>query len=677
MKLKNFSNTFFNILLASSLLFTTNNHNNNNIANASENISNSIISSSEIDNFNTPKIQNANNSRSDENIGFTVFSVLVGEIALRNGNISLSSDVWKNLALHSKNPLVLERATEIALGNDQSQRALNLVNKWLNIEPKNTKAIFIQISILFLSQKFDELLTILRQHLSVFANQTDEQKNIINFVTKLLKNNNFADIKTEQKINNLVIELSKDYENFAETQTLLATSFLILDDKEKAIEHFKKSVSLDGNNEQVIRLLTFYIRKDFPRETEKILSEFLQKNPNAIMVRSELFEILLSQKKLDQAYQQIQILSQQNKVPPNFIFALAIKAASGYNENAVAVKLLTQLLQEESVKNNTLLSNLYNLHLANSQIANNAENQAIDTLYKVKFVEDNAKEKFVNLYRNSSANFNNSSINIKEEQFINELLSNNSYLNARMLLAELLYKQNKISQAKATLQQTLINTNNYDKEKIVLTIAEAQIIAHDKTTLNNEQQAYLLLKNSLKNKANKNFINDTDFLYSLALFAGKNNNNTEMERLLKRLIKINPEHSAGLNALGYYYVDANIKNKFKLAEQYILKALEISNNKDAYIIDSLGWLYYRRGDFNKAYENLNFAYSNTKEVEIGIHLLQLLQTLKNKPSYKEYAEKYAQEFDKIYNELNQNSADDKIFIKYKNSLKNNKKLQKK
>lgn len=673
MKFKNFSNTLFNIfniLIVSSLLLNTSINN----IKATENIHNGIMNNSEIENFNNSHSQfaknintiNKLNNNKNVNIGFVVFSVLLGEIALQKGNLGLSSDTWQNLAMQNTDLLILERATEIALANNQPQRALNLVNQWLKIDPTNEKASLTQISILFLSQKFDDLLPILQQRLILFANQPKQQRKIINFVNKLIKNNtaNFSYVSL-RKINKLVIELSKDYENFAETQSLLATSFFILSDKENAIKHLKKAISFDENNEQAVRLLSFLIYKDFPRESEKILSNFLQKNPNAIFVRNELCDVLLSQKKLDEAYQQIQILLKQNNVATNFIFALAVTASSTYNENDFAIKVLTQLLQEQSVKNNTLLSNLYNITLANFYVTNNAENQAVDTLYKVKFIDDNAKNKFINLYKNSLAKFNNDSINnIKEEQFLNEVLSNNYYLNARISLAELLNKQNKTNEARAILQQTLINADNYDKEKVILIVTESRIIAE-----NSEQQAYLFLKNSLKNKDNKNLINDADFLYTLALFAGQNNNNAEMERLLKRLIKANPEHSAGLNALGYYYVDANIKSKFKLAEQYILKALEINNKKDPYIVDSLGWLHYRKGDFNKAYESLNFAYNNAKEAEIGVHLLQVLQVLKNKANDETDQQKYAEEFDKVYNELNANFANDKIFIKYKNNSK--------
>ena len=59
------------------------------------------------------------------------------------------------------------------------------------------------------------------------------------------------------------------------------------------------------------------------------------------------------------------------------------------------------------------------------------------------------------------------------------------------ILLLILNKQNKTNEARAILQQTLINADNYDKEKVILIVTESRIIAE-----NSEQQAYLFLKNS-------------------------------------------------------------------------------------------------------------------------------------------------------------------------------------
>jgi Flp pilus assembly protein TadD len=83
-----------------------------------------------------------------------------------------------------------------------------------------------------------------------------------------------------------------------------------------------------------------------------------------------------------------------------------------------------------------------------------------------------------------------------------------------------------------------------------------------------------------------------------------------------------------LNYLGYLYVEEN--RNLETAETMIRKALELDSDNGAYI-DSLGWLYFKRGKIKEAlkelekasalladpviYEHLGDAYFKTKELE--------------------------------------------------------------
>jgi tetratricopeptide (TPR) repeat protein len=59
-----------------------------------------------------------------------------------------------------------------------------------------------------------------------------------------------------------------------------------------------------------------------------------------------------------------------------------------------------------------------------------------------------------------------------------------------------------------------------------------------------------------------------------------------------------------LNYLGYTYAEQGIK--LNEAEALIRRALAISPH-DGFYIDSLGWVYYRRGEYDKAIEYLERA----------------------------------------------------------------------
>jgi Flp pilus assembly protein TadD len=97
-----------------------------------------------------------------------------------------------------------------------------------------------------------------------------------------------------------------------------------------------------------------------------------------------------------------------------------------------------------------------------------------------------------------------------------------------------------------------------------------------------------------------------------------------LEKHLRRLIEIKPDHAHGLNALGYSYADRNIN----LAEAYDLinRALALSPG-DPFITDSLGWVLFRQGKREEALKVLESAYGTRADPEIAAHLGEVLWTL--------------------------------------------------
>jgi tetratricopeptide (TPR) repeat protein len=70
---------------------------------------------------------------------------------------------------------------------------------------------------------------------------------------------------------------------------------------------------------------------------------------------------------------------------------------------------------------------------------------------------------------------------------------------------------------------------------------------------------------------------------------------------LKKAIKNNPKSARAYNYLGYLYADNNMRIDESL--NLILKALEIDPGNGAYT-DSLGWAYFRKGEYKRALEKL-------------------------------------------------------------------------
>jgi tetratricopeptide (TPR) repeat protein len=79
---------------------------------------------------------------------------------------------------------------------------------------------------------------------------------------------------------------------------------------------------------------------------------------------------------------------------------------------------------------------------------------------------------------------------------------------------------------------------------------------------------------------------------------------SEAEGLLKKAIEIDPGQPQVLNYLGYSWIDRGQNLKEALA--LIGKAVA-ARPDDGFIVDSLGWAYYRLGDFGKATKYLEHA----------------------------------------------------------------------
>jgi tetratricopeptide (TPR) repeat protein len=120
--------------------------------------------------------------------------------------------------------------------------------------------------------------------------------------------------------------------------------------------------------------------------------------------------------------------------------------------------------------------------------------------------------------------------------------------------------------------------------------------------------AQLLMRKSLYSEA-ENILregvekspDDTAIMYQLAITYDRSDRFDLAVDVLKRIIEIDPGHYDAMNYLGYSWAERSVN----LEESLVLvkKALEVRPDA-AYIIDSLGWVYYRMGRYEEALELL-------------------------------------------------------------------------
>ncbi len=121
--------------------------------------------------------------------------------------------------------------------------------------------------------------------------------------------------------------------------------------------------------------------------------------------------------------------------------------------------------------------------------------------------------------------------------------------------------------------------------------------------------------------------NHTDLLYTRGLVLEAMGRKTEARRTMRLLLDVDKDHADALNFIGYSLVEEGIE--LQRAEQMIRAAMRLKP-EEGYILDSLGWLYYRRGEFDEAVRWLSLATMiEPQEPEILLHLALALKQTKN------------------------------------------------
>ena len=127
---------------------------------------------------------------------------------------------------------------------------------------------------------------------------------------------------------------------------------------------------------------------------------------------------------------------------------------------------------------------------------------------------------------------------------------------------------------------------------------------------------------------------DLNQKYYLANIFDKMKKYQEAIELMLGVLKDNPNNAHALNFAGYLILENELD--FPKAYSLIKKAIEIEPN-DAYIRDSLGWYFFKIGDFEKALVELKKAWNKEKsDIVITKHLAIVYQKLNNDIEAQKY-----------------------------------------
>ena len=199
---------------------------------------------------------------------------------------------------------------------------------------------------------------------------------------------------------------------------------------------------------------------------------------------------------------------------------------------------------------------------------------------------------------------------------------------ARYMLALLAYREANYPESFQYVDQIPVSSSNFEeatylKVKVLQkqkktddAIVLLETYLHDEAT--SSPLFYALLSSLYINQQHKEqalstlrkgvstYPKNHQLYFELGLLLEKSNRTQDAIVEMRKVLALQPDHADALNFIGYTLADKNMHLEEALG--YILHAIELKP-ENAFIIDSLGWVYFRMGKFHEATEALEHAVS--------------------------------------------------------------------
>ncbi|OAJ70206.1 hypothetical protein A7976_00775 [Methylobacillus sp. MM3] len=363
----------------------------------------------------------------------------------------------------------------------------------------------------------------------------------------------------------LVQDLAAPYPKQAEAKFAVAHMAFNAGQNELALQELGAAETLRPGWESAAALHGEILLRESPDKALAFFHSFLEKYPETSNIRLTYAKLLVNEKKLDEARTQFTKLADAVQENPEMAVVVGLLAGQ-LGDYAQADKYFKQALEHNYKEPEQLY-----LYLGQS-----AEKQK----------------------RNDQA-----------YEWYKQVTSDELRFDAQLRIASLLASEKKLPEARKMLQAL---PNLTSEQQAVALQVEANLLVQEKQYA----EAYAIL-----DRAINTLPNTPEMIYDFAMLAEKVLRFDVMEQQLRKLITLKPDFAQAYNALGYTLADRN--ERLDEAAGLIEKALALSPD-DHYILDSMGWVQYRRGMLNEAADYLRRAYSEKTDPEIAAHLGEVL-----------------------------------------------------
>ena len=492
------------------------------------------------------------------------YKILASEIAFQRGQWQASYVTLLSVAQQTRDPRIAKRAMEMALAARQPGEALSAIRLWRELSPESNEATQYYLGFMLTNGELDEIKSVYSQKL---AESQPAQRGILMLQAQRL----LSRAKDKQAALNTLDQIVAPYQSGADAKVAQAQAALNAGDKVRAVREARQVLALKPDSELAILTIA---QASAPTEAIPELQTFIDKNPGAQDLRIALASLLIEQKRYAEAAAQFRLILRDKPEDTNATYTLAVLALEQNQLDEAEAGFIRYLQLSEQKSEERDLTMAY-LNLARIAYERKNPLQAQEWLAKVDAMDGR----------------------------------NPAWFGVQLRRASLYARMGNLNQAREILHTTTAGSQN---EEIQLIQTEAQLLRDSGSVL----ETIDVLRQGIKR-----FPEASDLMYDYAMVLESQQNFTEMEKQLRKVIQLAPENQHAYNALGYSFADRNIR--LDEATTLIEKANQLAP-EDPYILDSLGWVNFRRGEHAKAEEILRKAFSMRTDPEIAAHLGEVL-----------------------------------------------------
>ncbi len=377
--------------------------------------------------------------------------------------------------------------------------------------------------------------------------------------------NGFRQLTPEQQAE-LVDGINSLAQEFPDDPQLILTQALIheeLGQNEQALAKLDQLFAIEPYQQQAVLLEAKLLVQNNRKDPFKRMRKALAENPGDSRLRLQ-YARLLTRDDMDEARKQFEILSAQNPEDADLLFSLAlINRETG--DNLAAKAYLQQMVKLGEREDEA--------HYYLGRIAED-EGDLKGALYKYKQVS-----------------------------------AGRDFLPANNRIGRILMDAGQVEE---THQYFSALRDREPEQRESLYALEAELL-----NSNDLPEAGL----AILDQGLSEFPDSTNLLYSRSMLAEQMGDLTTMESDLRTILAKDPDNATALNALGYTL--ANRTDRYVEARDLIARALVLQPGEPA-ILDSMGWVLYRQGEYEEALDYLRQAYDKFPDPEVAAHLGEVL-----------------------------------------------------